>query len=616
MLMNLAVQSPASTRYAGAGVAILTAATLAVTPMAASAAGVTAPTVPPIVKDIGGAASALANWAVDSGMKFVKDPLTGVIKLVSDQVGNVTVIGGVLAEGAQQIITSIGDDLPGALAEAQKLIAAGKYGDAWQAVANTFTGPVLGALLNGMTPIMNQLGPQIGPLADAFQAAMLPIIGLVLPPLATVVTLPAHLLDGIGAATKALTAGDPVGAVNALIGTARKVGEFTVESLFGDFGVVKGITGLIPAIISGLAGSEWATKGPFATKDGTPVSFGPASAATLAASPTAVPAFPGLPQLQEIGKIWQDTFKTVTEGLTGEYGLPSLVEVFTKNLPKGELSFSYTKIHGVLGAVVLGLGAGVLQTGTVLNPFLGPLGKGLDAASNDLLRLTLGAYNFTRDLGAVPLAELEKVGKALMAGDPFAVLQAVSAGIATSLGTVVNGIFAPGEEFSPGLLPALLSVTKSFIDGASGKAPAPGVARASGDTVAPVAVSDSAAGSANSAAAVSGGSSVTPATPKAETPEKPVVETPKVETPVVETPKVETPKVETPKTETPKTETPKAETPKAETPVETPKAEVPTIETPTTGGSSEGTSGADSSAGSAAGGSASDGAGVETAAAA
>ncbi|BDH55903.1 hypothetical protein [Tsukamurella sp. PLM1] len=461
--MHAADQRILPRRYAAPAVAIVAAAAVAVAPVATSMGAVAAPSLPPIVQDLGGAASAVANWATAMGLKFVTDPVTGLTKLVTDQVGNATVIGDVLLSGGQDLIEGVTEGLPKALAQAQQLIAEGKPGDAWQAIAFSLTGPILGQLLNGMTPIMNQLGPQIGPFADALTAAMPSIVGLVFPLLTSTITPPKDVLTGIAAATQALQAGDPFGAVNALLDTAAKVGEFAVEAMFGDLSITKGLAGLLPAVLSGLAGSSWADAGPFTLPTGNTVTFAPASASTLAASPTALPDFGA------IGTIWTDSFKGVFDYLSGPAGLRSAIDAVLSGLPQGQFASPYVVAHGVLLAPLLMLGEPVIKTGDIINPYLGPIGNGIGGATFPLIMTTLGIYSATRLAPEAALTSIENVGKALAAGDPIAALQAVITGAGTTLAELNKGLFMSDPNGYPALLPSLVSIAEGFTDGVLGK---------------------------------------------------------------------------------------------------------------------------------------------------
>ncbi|WP_139184257.1 hypothetical protein [Tsukamurella pulmonis] len=558
-------------RYAAPAVAMAAAAAVAVAPVATSMGAVTAPSLPPIVTDIGDAAGAIANWATTMGLKFVTDPVTGLTKLVQDQFATAGTIAGAAGDAGEAFFGYLEDNLLVNLEKIQADLAAGKVGEAWTTFATTITGAVLTPAIS-LLPVMDAIGGQLGPIGDGLTAALGPLLGLALGPLQAGIEVPALLADGVTAALKALSTSGPAAALTSLFGTASAVNEKAIGALFGDFGAIPSLVNLIPTIIGGIAGSEWANAGPFTLPTGNKVTFAPASASTLAASPTALPDFGA------IGGIWTDTLTRIATNLAGPDGLQRIFSTLLTGVPSGEWSQSYEVIHGILAAPLLELGGAVLQTGDLINPFLGPLGKGLDGAAEPLLYLTLGLYNATRMVPSAALAGVENVVKALATGDPVAAINAAVAGLGATLTEGNNALFSD-NPFTIGLLPGLLGVGTGFVDGLLGKTAETVTATTLAD--APAKTAAPAAHDADDASGTSGGTaeSSSPTVP-AEASESPATgapessapaEEPTVGTPVAEAPDAGTPVVETPESseaEAPAAETPAAESPAAEVPVE------------------------------------------------
>ncbi|NMD55034.1 MULTISPECIES: hypothetical protein [Tsukamurella] len=555
-------------RYAAPAVAMAAAAAVAVAPVATSMGAVAAPSLPPIVQDIGGAAGAVANWATAMGLKFVTDPVTGLTKLVQDQLGNAGVLAGAAGDAGKAFFTYLEDNLLANLEKIQADLAAGKVGDAWTTLATTITGAILTPAI-GLLPVMDHFGEQLGPIGDGLKAALLPLIGLALGPLQAGVEVPALLADGVTAALKALSTGGPAAALTSLFSTASAVNGKAIEALFGEYGAIPSLVNLIPTILGGIADSDWANAGPFTLPTGNAVTFTAASASALAASPTALPDFGA------IGGIWTDTLTRIATGLTGPDGLPRIVSTLLSGIPAGKWTDSYQIIHGILAAPLLELGGAVLQTGDKLNPFLGPLGQGLDGAAEPLLYLTLGLYNATRMLPSAALTGLENVVKALATGDPVAAINAAVAGIGETLKAGNDALFSD-NPFTIGLLPGLLGVGTGFLDGLTGKA--------SGQ--AGVALADSsaktAAGSVSETVTTETSADGAPASSTGAT--SPSTETSPAEVPATGTPATGTPATGAPETGTPATEAPATGTPDTDTPATgTPATETPATEAPATG---------------------------------
>ena len=557
---------PSHRRYAAPAVAMFAAAAVAVAPVATSAGAVTAPSLPPIAQDLGGAASAIANWATAMGLKFVTDPVTGLTKLLQDQLGNAATIAGAAGEAGKAFFEYFQDNLFANLESIQKDLAAGNLGSAWTTFATTITGAILTPAI-GLLPVMDTIGGQLGPIGDGLKAALIPLIGLAFGPLQAGVEVPGLLADGVTAALKALSTGGPAAALTSLFGTASTINTTVVDALFGEYGAIPSLVNLLPTILGGIAGSDWAGAGPFTLPTGNKVTFASASASTLAASPTALPDFGA------IGGIWTDTLNRISTQLTGPNGISQLVNALFTGVPAGKWADSYEVIHGVLAAPLLELGGAVLQTGDVINPFLGPLGKGLDGASEPLLYLTMGLYNTTRVLPSTAFAGLEDVVKALATGDPVAAINAAVAGIGSTLAAGNDALFSD-NPFTIGLLPGLLGVGTGFLDGLTGRTAEAGNLTALADAPAKTVVTDTV-----------DEASPAPSTDGTTVPDEdaPAAEVQITDAPVV-TP-VETPAPETP-VETPAAETP-VETPAAETPVETPVTESPAEEAPAAGASDE-----------------------------
>ncbi|GAB3132364.1 hypothetical protein GCM10027289_20260 [Tsukamurella serpentis] len=499
--MHAAEQRPS--RYAAPALAVATAATLAIAPLSSSTA-IAAPT-PPVVADLTGAAGAVANWLADSGLKFVTDPITGTTKLVENQIGNATVITDSLTKFGTGYLTGITKDLPAALAGAQNLIAAGKYGEAWAAVTKVFTPNIISVITQLYGPIMNQVGPQIGPFKDGIGALLLPMAGL-LAPINALTDLPKAALDGIAKAAKALQAGDPAGAVTALLDASATVGKGSIDAMVS---VLKTGVGMLTPFLKAMAGSSWATMGPFATAAGVPVTLAAASTGT---GPTAIPALPGMPalpgpaDLQKLVTLWQNALTGAANGLvTGPNSIPEMFKTLGTSVPAGKLVASFDAMLNVALAPVLPLGLAALGTGQAINPFLGPVGEVLGKVQNALLMPGLGVLGTARAVPTAVLTMLENVGKAVMAGDPFAVAKAISDGAAATVKAGSDGLFADGT----GLIPGGINVVKALVDGISDAAPKPkpAAARESVSSLSSGASGAETAGSLSSVAGESGGAS-------------------------------------------------------------------------------------------------------------
>ncbi|QRY86177.1 hypothetical protein [Tsukamurella tyrosinosolvens] len=570
-------------RYAAPAVALAAAAAVAVAPVATSMGAVTAPSLPPIVQDLGGAASAVANWATAMGLKFVTDPVTGLTKLVQDQLATAGTVAGAAGDAGQAFFEYLEDNLLVNLEKIQADLAAGKPGDAWTTFATTITGAILTPAIS-LLPVMDAIGGQLGPIGDGLTAALGPLLGLALGPLQAGVEVPALLADGVTAALKALSTGGPAAALTSLFGTASAVNEKAIGALFGEYGAIPSLINLLPTILGGIAGSDWANAGPFTLPTGTKVTFTSASASTLAASPTALPDFGA------IGGIWTDTLTRIVTNLAGPDGVQRILSTLLTGVPAGTWADSYEVIHGILAAPLLELGGAVLQTGDIINPILGPLGKGLDGAAEPLLYLTLGLYNATRMVPSTAFTGLENVVKALGTGDPIAAINAAVAGLGSTL-TAGNDALFSDNPFTIGLLPGLLGVGTGFLDGLTGKTAPSADATSLADAPAKAAVETSVVKTSDgSASGAPTGGAAQPSSPTVPDADAPVAGTPTTEAPA-ETP-AETPATGTPAAETPAAETPAAETPATETPAETP-AEEATDET----AASEGAAGTDATAG-------------------
>lgn len=562
-------------RYAAPAVAMAAAAAIAVAPVATSMGAVTAPSLPPIVQDLGGAASAVANWATAMGLKFVTDPVTGLTKLVEDQLATAGTVAGAAGDAGKAFFDYLGNNLFDNLESIQKDLAAGNLGYAWTTFATTITGAILTPAIS-LLPVMDAIGGQLGPIGDGLKAALIPLIGLAFGPLQAGVEVPALLADGVTAALKALSTGGPAAALTSLFGTASAVSEKVIGALFGEMGAIPSLINLVPTIIGGIAGSDWASAGPFTLPTGNKVTFTSASASTLAASPTALPDFGA------IGGIWSDTLTRIATNLAGPDGVQRIVSTLLTGVPAGKWADSYEVIHGILAAPLLELGGAVLQTGDKLNPFLGPLGKGLDGAAEPLLYLTLGLYNSTRMLPSTVFTGLENVVKALGTGDPIAAINAAVAGLGSTLTAGSDALFSD-NPFTIGLLPGLLGVGTGFLDGLTGKTADAGNAKALADTPAKTAVADTA----DDAAPAPSTGGAQPSTPTVTDEDAPAAGTPTTEAPV------ETPATGTPATGNPAAEAPATGTPAAETPAEAPAEEATDETAASEGAASEDATGTD-----------------------
>lgn len=575
-------------RYAAPAVAMAAAAAIAVAPVATSMGAVTAPSLPPIVQDLGGAASAVANWATAMGLKFVTDPVTGLTKLVEDQLATAGIVAGAAGDAGKAFFDYLGNNLFANLESIQKDLAAGKLGDAWTTFATTITGAILTPAIS-LLPVMDAIGGQLGPIGDGLTAALGPLLGLALGPLQAGVEVPALLADGVTAALKALSTGGPAAALTSLFGTASAVSEKAIGALFGEYGAIPSLINLIPTIIGGIAGSDWASAGPFTLPTGNKVTFTSASASTLAASPTALPDFGA------IGGIWTDALTRIATNLAGPDGVQRILSTLLTGVPAGKWADSYEVIHGILAAPLLELGGAVLQTGDELNPFLGPLGKGLDGAAEPLLYLTLGLYNATRMVPSTAFAGLENVVKALGTGDPIAAINAAVAGLGSTLTAGSDALFSD-NPFTIGLLPGLLGVGTGFLDGLTGKTAGAGDAKVLADAPAKAAVETSVVDAADDAASGPATGGVTqPSTPTVPTDGAPSTGTPTTGTPT------ETP-AETPATGTPAAESPATGTPATEAPAEQAPAEGATDETAASDGAASDGAASDDTAGAGASG--------------
>ncbi len=539
------------------------AAAVAVAPVATSMGAVTAPSLPPIVQDLGGAASAVANWATAMGLKFVTDPVTGLTKLVEDQLATAGAVAGAAGDAGKAFFDYLGNNLFDNLESIQKDLAAGNLGYAWTTFATTITGAILTPAIS-LLPAMDAIGGQLGPIGDGLKAALIPLIGLAFGPLQAGVEVPALLADGVTAALKALGTGGPAAALTSLFGTASAVSEKVIGALFGEFGAIPSLVNLIPTVLGGIAGSEWANAGPFTLPTGNKVTFTSASASTLAASPTALPDFGA------IGGIWTDTLTRIATNLAGPDGVQRILSTLLTGVPAGKWADSYEVIHGILAAPLLELGGAVLQTGDIINPILGPLGKGLDGASEPLLYLTLGLYNATRVLPSTVFTGFENVVKALGTGDPIAAINAAVAGIGSTLSAGSDALFSD-NPFTIGLLPGLLGVGTGFFDGLTGKTADAGNLTTLADTPVKAAVETPAVDTTDDAeSAPSTGGATQPSSPAVTDEDAPAAGAPTTEAPAespveevpVENPAAESP-VETP-AETPVTESPAEEAPAAE----------------------------------------------------
>ncbi|MCS3780982.1 hypothetical protein [Tsukamurella ocularis] len=540
-------------RYAAPAVAMVAAAAVAVAPVATSMGAVTAPSLPPIVQDFGGAASAVANWATAMGLTFVTDPVTGLTKLVQDQLGNAATLAGAAGDAGKAFFEYLENNLFANLESIQKDLAAGNLGYAWTTFATTITGAILTPAI-GLLPVMDTIGGQLGPIGDGLKAALIPLIGLAFGPLQAGVEVPALLADGVTAALKALSAGGPAAALTSLFGTASTVSEKVIGALFGEFGAIPSLINLIPTILGGIAGSDWAAAGPFTLPTGNTVTFASASASTLATSPTA------LPDVGAIGGIWSETLTRIATNLAGPDGVQRILSTLLTGVPAGKWADSYEVIHGILAAPLLELGGAVLQTGDIINPILGPLGKGLDGASEPLLYLTLGLYNATRVLPSTVFTGLENVAKALGTGDPIAAINAAVAGIGSTLTAGSDALFSD-NPFTIGLLPGLLGVGTGFLDGLTGKTAGEGNLTTLADAPAKAAaVETPVVDTTDAESEPTTGGATQPSSPTVTDEETPAVGGPTTEAPAeapVETPAAET-AVETP-AETPAEEAPAAE---------------------------------------------------------
>ncbi|WP_159103220.1 hypothetical protein [Tsukamurella sp. 1534] len=568
--MNVAGRHLTSHRYAGAGVAMATAATLVAVPMTASAAGITAPAVPPIVQDVSGAASALANWALASGMTFVTDPVTGLTKLVTDQLGNGATIVGAGGEFGEALLGYLEEHLVANLERAQQQIADGEFGAAWTTLATTVTGSLLTPAI-GLLPLMDELGGQLGPLADGLKAATLPLILMALGPLSSAIDVPGLVLDGVAAAFTELRAGNLDAAMTSMLSTMSDANEKVIGALFGESGAIAGAAGLLPAIIAGIAGSDWASQGPFATKDGTRVAFSTVSASTPAASPTAVPSLPAFPDFGALFEQLQAGLGPVIEQFTGDGAwIPSVGDVFATMLakvaagnPAGGFGDVAAKAKGITLLSLLGLGMPVAD---FVNPYLGPIGAGLADPESQAAFIGGGnaALMLLFDTPTMALKGAQDVVTAMATGDPTKVVAALVASIEKVATFVNTNLVTPGgSPYSTGLLPALSIIGGNIADQLTGRAePAPA------DDAASVAVAKESV-----AEKVSDTSSSSPAETPAARPDtqptaQPVVDA-EPQAPVTEAPTTEAPTTEAPA----EVQEPAAEAPEA--PSEEPASEAP-----------------------------------------
>ncbi|KXP12963.1 hypothetical protein AXK57_01595 [Tsukamurella pulmonis] len=582
--MHAAVRRPVSRRYAGASLALVAAAAIAVAPVTASVGAVTAPASTVLVNPakLVSLQAQVAGSVADFLPRAAGPVATAAATAPTWGWGDVTFVADTLREAFQQVQASLAGEYGGGVQksfeQAFEALSKGSIAGAYRPIGGLVETTTMIAMMAVLFPVAGEFNPKLGALGKGLDAAFPHLIPIGQSALALATRLPYEVLAAGEAIVKSVLTGDVTKIGAAVASGVAGIGKFIEANLSN------ASTGLIPNLVK--AGS--AVLGEMLPKL-------PASAqADAFAARAAVAAAPvGMPAFDALFEAWKAGYEMFVASWKGDQWTPGVAGTIADALarlakgdPAGAIGDVTDKAKALSIIVLLG---GVLPITDLINPYLGPIGTGLTNSQADFIGLGNSALAVLFDTPGKVVAIGQNLVTALLSGDPAKALTGLTADIG-ALTTFLNDrlFVAKDNPFDNAVFPGLANIGKNILDAFKPAAPAAPAAPAEAASVAksaevtvaaPTAGAPAVATPATGAVEVSAptvpSESVDPAVPSA--PADPVAPT---------TPEATTPEATTPEATTP--EPPVPAEPTAETPAETVEAPAETVEAPATGGAEEG----------------------------
>ncbi|NMD55033.1 MULTISPECIES: hypothetical protein [Tsukamurella] len=469
--MYAAVRRSVPRRYAGASLALVTAAAIAVAPITASVGAVTAPASTVLVNpaklvnlqtQVAGSVAGLLPRAVGPAAAGASTaaavPTWGW--------GDVTFLAQTLQDALKATFESAsgtgdyaGAGFPKALQTALDAIKNGSLSGAYSPIGSQIESTLFIGLMSALFPIADRFNPKLGKLGAALDAALNDgsMIALGQAALGLPLRLPTELLKAGEAIAKAIMTGD-VTKVGAAVGAGvNNVGTF-LEAY-----VTNSATGLIPNLVkvgSTLLG---------AVIPSLPASS-PAKADALAAQ-AAVASAPalGMPDFTTLFEAWKAGFEMFASSWKGDQWTPGVVGTITdavakltKGDPAGAIGEVADKAKALSIIVLLG---GIMPITDLVNPYLGPIGVGLTNSQADVIGLGNSALAVLFDTPGKVVSIGQNLVTALLSGDPAKALTGLTTDIG-ALTTFLNDrlFVAKDNPFDNAVFPGLANIGKNIFD--------------------------------------------------------------------------------------------------------------------------------------------------------
>lgn len=469
--MHAAVRRSVPRRYAGASLAMVTAAAIAVAPMTASVGAVTAPASTVLVNpaklvnlqtQVAGSVAGLLPRAAGPTVAGVSTaaaaPTWGW--------GDVTFLADTLRDALKATFESAsgtgdyaGAGFPKALQTALDAIKSGSLSGAYSPIGSQIESTLFIGLMSALFPIADRFNPKLGKLGAALDAALNDgsMIALGQAALGLPLRLPTELLKAGEAIAKAIMTGD-VTKVGAAVGAGvNNVGKF-LETY-----VTNSATGLIPNLVkvgSTLLG---------AVIPSLPASS-PAKADALAAQAVVAtaPAL-GMPDFTTLFDTWKMGFDMLVAGIKGDQWSPGVVQTLTDaltKLTKGDAAGAIGEVTDKAKALsIIVLLGGVMPLADFVNPFLGPIGVGLTNSQPDFVAAGNAALAVLFDTPGKIVGIGQNFVTALLSADPSKALTGLTTDIAALTTFLNDRLFVPKDNpFDNALFPALSNIGKNIFD--------------------------------------------------------------------------------------------------------------------------------------------------------
>ncbi|AUN39418.1 hypothetical protein [Tsukamurella tyrosinosolvens] len=474
--MQAVVRRSVSRRYAGASVAMVTAAAIAVAPVTASVGAVTAPASTVLVNP-----AKLVNLqtqvagSVANLLPRAAGP-TAAAAAPTWGWGDVTFLADTLQEAFKQVQASLAGEFGGGVQksfeQALEALKAGSVAGAYRPIGSLVETTAMIGMMAVLFPISGEFNPKLGALGKGLDAAFPYLIPLGQSALALTTRLPYEVLAAGESIVKAMLSGDVTKIGAAVSAGVAGIGKFLEAN------ITNAATGLIPNLVK--AGS--AVLGELIPK--LPASA-QADAMAARAAVASAPAL-GMPDFATLFEAWKAGFEMFAASVKGDQWTPGVLKTITdafgklgKGDPAGAIGEVADKAKALSIIVLLG---GIMPITDLVNPYLGPIGVGLTNSQADFIGLGNSALAVLFDTPGKVVAIGQNLVTALLSGDPAKALT----GLATDVGALTTFLndrlfVAKDNPFDNAVFPGLANIGKNILDAFKPAAESP---KPAADTVA------------------------------------------------------------------------------------------------------------------------------------